>query len=344
MSITSSSIHYVLPAYEGFALGSVVHRDRIEIPRLQMESATCLRAWEEAKAKLDTARSQKEGDILSLLVTRTGTAYKAVCSEIEEYMKRGYKAFQPEEVAPLEFSVRTRHHGGFPGENMSHIILHQQNANSSKNAQATLFRFITQLCSENHSTSSLLSSDSVAALADRISEMVQKESKVVVLGSLISLTRVRTIEPIGIRKGGIFSASMSTTPQNYFVVSEAVLGGAFLGFGSYCEVAGEEAGSSAAAGAASVSARLATQITRFSFISKGAIPKLSHRFEEANLWAAYCNWKESLQTDEHSGYPLALRVCSLAHIFIENGRLVPSPQLEPRELVAGDSGVSAATV
>lgn len=155
---------------------------------------------------------------------------------------------------------------------------------------------------------------------ERMTEKVERllgiaNTEVTILGACVSLDRVKSIDPIVIRTHSFIREEYQKNAQKYYVFTEAVLGGVFLAIGRSVSVSAPKEGDE--------EEKWKTAMMATSFVSQGAIPKLSHEIEKVNIWSAYINWVESLREDPEGGYPIAFKVRSLFSILVENQIIKP---------------------
>ncbi len=344
-----------LPAYDGYGIGSVISKERLLLPIMQREVNEAYnerQAAENEKAdcvkKIDDANKSKQGgdhakeaaleiakvrEVQVLHIgecnQRIAQAHKKYELSADEYKKlQQTKAIGWEPTLPIDSrSVIKTEKRAFPSERLSHVILEQsQEGDTLQMVENEVRGLVNDLFLQDVSSYSFVTTEMLSVLSRRISKMIETSSKVALMGSFITLPKVRIMDPILVRQNGI-SEDLKANATHYNVISEAVLGAVFLGFGKYVEVN---------TGPATIE-QITSTMSVFSFISQGAIPKVSKEFSDMNLWKVYLSWKEILETDPDSGYPIALRARELTDVLKNDNKMELPPEVGMLTQGAGSS-------
>lgn len=323
-----SSITDTFPMYPGYALGSLIHKSNLMLPvlnkkRLAIESEL-QEAYREKTELPDTPLYKQVKDSQQFLmilandkIERIKSKFEEVCGQIRDYYKE--KTPSVEETLPIDSSlskIRTENRS-FQSEKMQHLIFRKATANAIDRTQLQekVNQFVSQLFSES-SYSITLPSGAVEGVVNSIENLLDTETQISLVGSFITLPRVITMDPVRIREGSKIGDNLKQNARQYYVLTEAVLGAAFLGIGKSTFVEHKETIEKETINP--VSSSFMSRLAMVSFISQGVIPKTSKDATDVNLWSVYTHWKEALQTDFHSGYPIGFKVRKLADILSEN--------------------------
>lgn len=311
----------VLPMYPGYALGSIITRKNLLIPVLNQRRKALENKLELAytAAEIQTeSKLQQEEEALMKAVSDQEIAglimeYKKVCNKVQELYQQPEPASIFEENVPIDFSrsPMVTQSRSFPSEILNHLIFSKDaagNAEGHSILQEKVEKFIVQLFSQE-SASICVSQGNIEGVVNNIERMLKVEDQISLVGSFITLPRVRVFENVRLVKDYKPGKEMAKNAENYYVLTETVLGAFFLGLGKYSarDEVGDRAGTET----------LMTQLAMISFISQGAIPKTSRDAQDVNLWNVYTQWKEALK-DPESGYPIGFRVRPLVDVFREN--------------------------
>jgi hypothetical protein len=239
----------------------------------------------------------------------------AVDQKIKELMEDESSHRPPiREMLPMDdlcSRMRVESRSCFKSDRMEHILIR---GTEEANVGKILDDFLLRLFSDRDPTL-LFPHNTLEAVSKSIQEMVYAKHQIVVIGAFIELGKTRYIDPVKVRDKAVISEELRANAQNLFVVTEAVIGGAFLGYGQYIVGSDEE---SSILGDKINNLALST-ISACSFISQGAIVPVGSSSYKSNLLTIYNNWKEALTKDEEAGYPIEFGVRNLNVIFRENG-------------------------
>ncbi len=293
-------------------MGGIIRTGDLELPYLEqqiMDLYTEIQNIESQKVRLKVPSNeikdpQRELAIFCSRIEKLKLTITNVSKLIEAFQKDKEESPFSETMLPVDYN-RSRleyRHRSDESENMHFIIVKKQTAK-------------TQIEDFTQHLTKMRYLPTVIGLIEQISGSVlnqakQDDQEVCLLGSFITLSHVRVIDPIVIRENAKLSKELTNreTAVKYSVISESVLGGVFIGFGvrisKHQEVEQD---------VKSITARLHA----FSFVSQGAIPPT----ESFNLWDTYNSWKKKLTSDEHCGFPIAFKVRNLIDVLEENGIL-----------------------
>ena len=310
----------VLPMYPGYALGNIIHKIDLVLPLLNQRRAEYdvmrRKVRDEIKYEKQSASyralSAREQEITSStldLKKRIVTEqYCKVCEDIKNAKEaQQLKGVSINEMLPIDFarSESRIDNRSFPSESESHIVFH----NNDK-LREHVKTFVSELSLDNGMSPSF-SKNKLNQISRQIDAMLTANQDVAVqlTGSFVTLSRVMTIDPIVIRDVDAISSELKKNAEQYYVLTEAILGGFFLGYG-LCSEFEKTLSENQSYLKSSLS-----KISIFSFISQGAIPKV----QDKNLWDTFKNWKQVLMDDIYSGYPIAFKVRKLSDVFNELG-------------------------
>ena len=133
-------------------------------------------------------------------------------------------------------------------------------------------------------------------------------AKVTVIGSVVTLSRVKVIEPMVVRK--TIAQHLKNDPSKYYVLYEAILGGVFLGISK--DVSTTEKNPH-------LENARSSSLLSISYVSQEALAKPSGKLQEQVLKIIYESWKEALEKDTKNGFPIKFKVRSLKSVLQENG-------------------------
>ena len=333
----------VLPMYPGYALGNNIKKGEILLPLLIKRCKNIEEELIRLKAEKQAIRGSKfykelKGDdqqreLNCIFVKenrerrRLDATFKAI-DNIYKTFSNDETPLSVNEMLPIDFtrSVIRIENRSYSSEKTSQTILRKSNDLESK-----IYTFVSQLKLDN-APSPCINNNTLEQLVSRIDDMLSsKDVEVHLIGSFVTLNRVKTIDPIFLRKGADISPELKKDVDQYYVLTEAVLGGVFIGFGLHCSESEKphdvdqkssiilkspesEEAIDAKHQVSTIKSHEASKISVFSFISQGAIPKVQDR----DLWSAYLSWKQGLLDGVYSGYPVAFKVRNLLEILNEN--------------------------
>jgi len=313
LSKESGLISRVLPCYPGYAMGSIILNAELEIPYLEEQSSKLANEFERT---MRLKEELKEGPGRQRMLNKYTLDSKRFSREIENIRKK-IDAFQNDqsedlfyrEMLPIDYRMSNIEykHRAEESENMHFIVLKKE----ASEAQLTEFG--------DHLTK-MQYLPAVVELIDQISKSVlneahQKGQEVCLLGSFITLSKVKVFDPIVVRKEAVLNKAFQDKEKvsKYSVIVESILGGVFIGFGNRTIHENEEKEPSEMEKEKRAKSFTSTFHT-FSFVSQGAIPQT----QTFNLWDTYNSWKERLLLGDHSGFPIAFKVRNLGDILEEN--------------------------
>jgi hypothetical protein len=316
----SNTLARSLPAHPGYAMGGIVPRAELDLPYLhqQMGNLEIERAKVESeKVQLKALNASPEASPSvgrSLDPQKAMSGYVARLEEIAiqlaQVTEKIKAAKHEQRTTPLIKAALPINHRATrvtykplsnDSENMHYVII----SGSSGRPEALLNAFSDHLA---RGDSLKMVADLVKQVSGTILSMVKQDQEVCVIGSFVTLSKVKVLDPIVIRANAILDKTMLANVEKYAVISETVLGGAFIGFGTVTK--------SVERTAEATVQTVASSINVFSFVAQGAIPKT----RGVNLWQTYEAWKETLLSQEHSGYPIAFKTRELEDVLTENER------------------------
>lgn len=298
------------PALNGYGLGSMIQKGFFLRPQL-LKQQSALKVEIEALKKIEEGMNQAQ--VIEAYCARENKTLELKNVDNRLAALPTVDHFETEEMLPIitERSPIEMHKRSFSGEKFHHLIISQDsNGNNASTIALAIREFLFQLRSEETQTASNLSSETIDSLSNNIWGIVKSGHKVSLIGSFLTLPRVRVMDPIVLRKEAVSSAMVENATK-YSVITEMVLGALFIGYGRSLSI-------HATSEEEPATSRIMAGMSVFSFISQGAIPRMRGKFEDANLWEVYLSWKEALSSDKDSGYPIAIRVRDLTDILKEN--------------------------
>ncbi len=322
------SLNGILPAYPGYALGSIISEAEFLLP-IHLKRQSDLNA--ELERKTNSYNEQLNApagvgdeilDTLPLEMTRVKNDLRSLNIKIQDCYRK-ISASDVQFALPLDdrYVKLSSDDRAFRMERLNHIIF-----DNNEKVHSRLESFVAGLFLQD-APRSFLSTGALEGIEKSISSSVTQVAArvtIVVVGSFITLESQRRIDPLVIRPNASLDATLLAHAAEYYVLKEAVLGAVFIGVGRRIEtqVSGEDKG-----GAQVQTEKLLSTFTTVSFVSQGAIPKLDRRIENVNLWSAYVDWKETLLSDpKRSGYPIGFKVQNLKNVLEENNRLPKETQ------------------
>lgn len=316
------SYNQVYPAHPGYALGNIITITNLLLPYYNKKSATLHEELErmvteknEEKEHADSAKQQKIINKYALMILvvqkEIDDVEKKIIKLKEESEKNDGNPFAIEESLPLDhrYVVIRSEHRSFYSERMSHVTF-----KSKDKLYYTIKEFVSKLFLQEAS-SSLLPLGVLEGMAKTIEAiLVDQQTEVTLIGSFITLERVKKLDPMKFRDKATVSQALLDKHSKYCVLSEAVLGGVFLGLGKVISSNPKDE---------DTIEKLKNVFSTLSYVCQGAIPRKNGIHDEVNLFGLYSQWKESLLNDPHSGYPFGFKVRYLKEILQENNIAVP---------------------
>lgn len=304
------SVSEVVPMYVGYAVGSIIKKEEILLPIKIQEMQlvqTQLNAVESQKQMLSPKDQQRQEKVCvyNFKINNFNKQLGDLTKEVERLIKKVSVA-AIEEHLPLDIQSKMRtDKTAFQSERLKQIRFQMCSEKTNESFESDIKNdvqaFISDLFLED-ANQNILPNGSLESLARAIQGICKSNFGAFLIGSFITLNRVRTIDPITLRKGAIISENLKKNAHDYYVLTEAVLGAVFLGVGQW-QSESRETGMN--------------NISMFHFISQGAIPKVSQTFQGCDLGAVYVDWKDKL-ADELTGYPIRFKFRKLADILEEN--------------------------
>ncbi|MBA3238816.1 MAG: hypothetical protein H0T62_10805, partial [Parachlamydiaceae bacterium] len=146
------------------------------------------------------------------------------------------------------------------------------------------------------------------------------------------LNRVRSIEPIIFTKNSDISEQLKEKCDDYYVLSEAVLGGVFIALGKSIVSTQVQSGDKDFA--------TISKIQMCSFFSQGAILQIKDSRDKIDMWSIYSDWKESLK-DDYAGFPIRFKFRELRSILHYNKIQIPKQIIPKLRLLSTQTNLSA---
>jgi hypothetical protein len=309
----TSQLQRIIPCFPGYAMGGIIRTGELELPHLQQQIVDLSHQIEINQTQKDEVLKRKREEENPLVINYTMQNKKLqktlekTCKNLKEFQEEKEESPFSETMLPIDYdrSCLDYRHRSDESESMHFIIIKRQSA------QAQISSFTKHLTKMRYLPA-------VVDLVDQVTETILSQAKeedqeVCLLGSFITLSRVRVIDPIVIREDAVLSQEIrkEQTASKYSVISETILGGVFIGFGS--RISKIQNVDTATNDPKSITSKLTT----FSFVSQGAIPSTNN----FDLWTTYNNWKEKLTTNPHCGFPIAFKVRNLTDVLKENNLL-----------------------
>jgi hypothetical protein len=321
MSSQGIGSHRVLPMLPGYAIGSIIKKNDLELhflkeerSRLQQTVDTILlednyRMMSIVQKK--TSDSCKHHEIVELdaEIKRNEDALKEVKSKIIKLLSENTALLSWEETLPLDRhqSIMRVEARGDPSETFKDCEI-----NKEMSVRGQMDQLISSMFLQQDTSVACLRPGTINTMAASIENMVKTGHKVKLIGCVITLNRVRIMDPIVLRKEAKISENLLINCSNYYVITEAFLGAVFLGFSTV--VTESEISNSSQRGAKTMN----SSMTMVSYISQGAIPKMGNSLHNMDLRAVFRSWKEELMSDMNTGYPIRFTCRNLRDIFLEN--------------------------
>lgn len=306
----------ILPMRPGYSIGNIIKKSDFLVLQWQRRCSELEEELNKARQEYHALKNsvfysqatKEEKQVMEntkqVRVERAGQDYIEVCGQIDAiYAKSSLMTI--EEMLPIDYNltkIRREHHS-FNSEKMSHLIFRRKDSAQSVSEQVQ--KFVAQFF--------LQDSEVLDGVVHNIQNMLETESQVCLVGSFITLSRMRTLNPIVLRKNVPLSDNLIKNAADYYVLTGAILGGFFLGVGKHIFGTGEEEQEKG-----EMTKSLMSRLAMVSFISQGAIPIPGKDVEDTNLWNIYREWKKVLKEDKNSGYPIGFKYNELQTILKEN--------------------------
>lgn len=321
------AIDQPLPIYDGYGIGSTIQKDILEGPLLEGRRASFQAVLEESDSIIKALSGPQEDS--SQRLSKVSSARINLMIAEREIISLGKKieelklpeVWKREEMLPIiqSRSPIETHQRSFSSERFHHIVLSKEGIKKEDPSflRNKITEFFSDLRLQETKTSPQLDIETISSIEKNVKELIQTSGKVSLLGSFISVPRVRVMDPIILRKEAV-SKSMIQNADKYYVITETVLGAYFYGYGVCLS---ELAGSSPEVDKQKTMSSMLT----LSYDAQGMVPQTTGKFGEQNLWDIYSSWKTHLMADRESGYPIAIKVRELTDILRENKIPLSSP-------------------
>jgi hypothetical protein len=345
----------ILPMHPSYAIGNIINKNETKLvlfnkERLTLEDELKNKETEKQKIKEEfekqNIKEQKKSEnqkkigapsqqsianknsqqwhinSLNAQIVKLEKQYERVCEEIK--LLDDFQSLSLEETLPIdpnESEIRIEENISFSSERTDHIYLKRQDSSIVRDQ---IENFVYRLFSPDISANCLPPS-TLEGVISNIEDMLQTESLISLVGSVITLPRVRVLDPIVLRPKAKINEELKKKAKDYCVLTEAILGGVFFGIGKHIsgtkskETEHEDVKTKQEDDNNNNNKKsLIASLSMITFISQGAIPKTNSHPEDVNLWSVYSQWKEVLLNDIHSGYPIGFKFRELHDVLLEN--------------------------
>lgn len=143
------------------------------------------------------------------------------------------------------------------------------------------------------------------SIVHSIATLVAQSKSVVLLGSFITLGRVKVPEALKARKFTPIDKWITQDPSKTYVLTEEILGGVFLGIGTLpfeFMLAGDTK----------------MTLSNVNVVCLGAFPR---QIGDGQLWSLYSSWKENLIENPTSGCPIMFKAVPLTQVLQKDENL-----------------------
>jgi hypothetical protein len=303
----------VMPMHRPYVLGSLIREDEIVVPMLGKERDRLFKAVAQLVTERDTLnRAELTNKSKFLEYDREINKLNREITGIEKEIQEIYRKYEDarrlsffEESLPLdEIEIKILPYSSF-SERTRHFVF----KNSDLQVDDQIQTFISDLFLED-TRSTCLPMGALESLTRDVTQLLNASTEVSLVGSFITLARVKTIEPITIKKTAILSENLLNHASNYYVITGTVLGALFIACGKRISLLKP-------VDSHQLDSESLNNIASFSLNCFGAIPSVEKEFDKVNLWTLYSNWKEDLRNDSHTGYPIRYRFRALNSILKE---------------------------
>lgn len=269
-----------------YAIGNVIHKDALELTQLE-------RKRKEIEEERDTLNNSDDHLINS--------------NKLEEISQRILAISQNKllinKTLPIDFqksSFRVERNASLSIE----VYRSTLDAKVVGSNQA-ITDLLTQVFSKEDA-SVYLPPGTISKVARGISHMLDTKGSVTFIGSSVTLERSKILDPIVIRSNANIDKAWRDNPHDYVVLTEAVLGGFFLGYEK--QISGSNG---------NIENEICSNLSTISVISQGAIPKISMGKSGEILAEVYDSWLHDLKHDPNSGFPIGYKYRDLSDVLSE---------------------------
>lgn len=310
----SNIIQRALPCFPGYAMGGIIRTGDLEIPYLEQEISNLsnkIKTLQENRERLSHDK-EKQRQLVACVyqIDELKSIQEKMITKINKFIEEKKKDHFVEMMLPVDYSRSNLNyqHRSDESENMHFIIVKQQSAKSQ-------IENFTDYLTRTHYLPTII--ELIEQITQSILKQAKENQEVCLLGSFVTLSRVRVIDPIVIREDAELDAEFKNPEiaAKYSVISESVLGGVFIGFGT--RISKQQEPEQEPDQDKKTIQSITSDLHTFSFVSQGAIPAT----ENFNLWDTYNSWKKKLTSDKHCGFPVAFKVRSLLDVLKENGKI-----------------------
>ena len=319
----------VLPGYTGYAIGSLIKEEALKLPLLNAQ-LTCLEEeksqYEEEIKSITTsadylkANAREKETLISkpnASMQQTLQKYEELSAERGRLRKRSTMSYGVEEMLPIDMerSALRIEHSSFSSVMYDSLTIKKSDVNSREDIEQRVGAFVeTIFSSQTTSASTIIPREEVAKIVKSIGSSLETEAQITMIGSFATLPHVKSINPLVIRRGANLSQEVKQNIDQYYVLTEAVLGATFLGFGHSISQSSQQE---------DLPQEKKTQVSKISvsfFSSQGAFPEIDSGDESINLWKVYLSWQSALRNNNlEAGYPIGYKYRKLRDVLKENG-------------------------
>ncbi|MDP1609267.1 MAG: hypothetical protein Q8L98_08160 [Chlamydiales bacterium] len=299
----------VIPCHIGYAMGGVIHNGEFELPYLNgrlKDLYKQLKDFEDRQQELRASANHHNSRAIQKEILfnyqqkeEIHQTIGKVITEIEKWQAgRNLSGRFEQPMLPIDYSRSPEKQ-----ENRAALSELVDMVYIKKESQKTQLKELKKI---------LTSVPYFGGLIDEINQIIRttttelqyEDREVCILYSYITLCKVRTLDPIILRKNSLGEDLKSAARSgDYSVIAQTVLGGAFIGFSSrITTIASDEKGHGDI-----------SSVARFYFAAQGGIPGSPTK----DLWDMYKKWKISMEKPD-SGFPLAYKLRKLEDVLKEN--------------------------
>jgi hypothetical protein len=304
--------------YPGYGLGCLISEADLLMPEYQMERLSIEKKLLETEEKQESIEKTLAYMSLSAKSRQLSVnpcifekiKIKKNLSEISkkiDLMNQNSEAINIREFLPWDENkiVVKSVNRAFSSEIVKHVFF-----TSIDYIEEDLESFFNNLFSQQYNNSAIIPVGILEGLTNDIKKLVSRKTTVAVVGSFITLNRVRMLDPLVFREGAILSNKLRENASKYYVLTQAILGGVFLGLGKQISVHNHSSEDE--------TLKLMSNLSSISFFCQGAIASFKSQLDQINVWEAYSEWKKKLINDSEAGYPIKFTVRCLPNILEEN--------------------------
>jgi len=311
----------ILPAYPGYAIGNLIRKSALLKPDLLDRQKKLTEILEDKlKQHKEIKERYKDLEIQQIQINASSSVLKETRNEIRQVDAKikelnlidAHLGPRFEETLPIDPASRMI----IDGRSFASLKMHSLTIKKSDKTDSVIANLLAVIYSDktaNEVKECLTPNDTLSRFMLTIEQMLEKEGELSLIGAFVTLTRVRRMDPIIIRRNAI-GDKLKSQADKYYVLTEAVLGAVFLGVGSHLSASGD-----AGLTEEKKENRTKASASLINFISQGAIPDAPNKPEDVNLLSVYNQWIAALKQDQSTGYPIGFRYRELQDVLRENG-------------------------